>query len=284
MNEILVGVDFSESSQNALAHAIGLASKFKSNLLLVWVENSNSIRHLDIKSDESVKEVVESRFKKIINDYSKEISPKDIEYRIRKGVTYKEVISLSVENDIDMIVVGAHGSQGFRRFLMGDNANHIIAEAKCPVITIREHRTLDRDLKTIVIPIDSSLDTRQKLPITAKMALYYGADIHLLGLYFSNVGTLRKRVNSYIEQSEQFLIKSGVKNVIVHFASSKNGARTIMNYAIKVNAGLISTMIETEKLASDLWLGSQGQQLVNQSPVPIMSIANKEYMRSRPGL
>jgi len=284
MNEILVGVDFSESSQNALAHAIGLATKFKSNLLLVWVENSNSIRHLNIKSDESVKDIVESKFKKIINNYSNEISPKDIEYRIRKGVTYKEVIALSMENDVDMIMVGAHGSQGFRRFLMGDNANHIIAEAKCPVISIRETRTLKRGLKTIVIPIDSSLDTRQKLPITTKIALYYGAEVHLLGLYFSSVGTLRKRVNSYVKQSEEFLIKSRVKNIVVHFSASKNGARTIMNYAIKVNAGMISTMIETEKLASDLWLGSQGQQLVNQSPVPILSIANKEYMRSRPRL
>ena len=185
---------------------------------------------------------------------------------------------------MDLIVVGAHGSQGFRRFLMGDNANHIIAEAKCPVITIREHRTLKKVLDTIVIPIDSSLDTRQKLPITTKMALHYGAEIHLLGLYFSNVGALRKRVNSYVEQSRKFLVKSGIKNIVVHYAASKNGARTIMNYAIKVDAGLISTMIETERLASDLWLGSQGQQLVNQSPVPVLSIANKEFLRSRPGL
>jgi nucleotide-binding universal stress UspA family protein len=284
MNEILVGVDFSESSQNALAHAVGLATKFKSNLLLVWVENSNSIRHLELEKGEEIHAVVQKRFQEVIEKYGKDISPRDIDTKIRKGVTYKEIVSLWIENDVDMIVVGAHGSQGFRRFLMGDNANHIIAEARCPVITIREHRTLNRDLDTIVIPIDSSLDTRQKLPIATKIALYYGADIHLLGLYFSNVGTLRKRVNSYVEQSEQFIIKSGVKNVVIHYAASKNGARTIMNYAIKVNAGLIATMIETERLASDLWLGSQGQQLVNQSPVPILSIANKEYMRSRPGL
>jgi len=284
MNEILVGVDFSESSNNALAHAVGLATKFKSNMLLVWVENSNSIRHLELEKGEEVHAVVEKKFQEVIEKYGKDISPRDIDTKICKGVTYKEIVSLSIENDVDMIIVGAHGSQGFRRFLMGDNANHIIAEARCPVITIREHRTLKRDLDTIVIPIDSSLDTRQKLPIATKIALYYGADIHLLGLYFSNIGTLRKRVNSYVEQSEQFIIKSGVKNVVIHYAASKNGARTIMNYAIKVNAGLIATMIETERLASDLWLGSQGQQLVNQSPVPILSIANKEYMRSRPGL
>ena len=284
MNEILVGVDFSESSQNALAHAVGLATKFKSNMLLVWVENSNSIRHLELEKGEDVHSVVEKKFQEVIEKYGEDISPRDIDTKICKGVTYKEIVNLSIENDVDMIVVGAHGSQGFRRFLMGDNANHIIAEARCPVITIREHRTLKRDLDTIVIPIDSSLDTRQKLPIATKIALYYGAEVHLLGLYFSNVGALRKRVNSYVEQSEQFMIKSGVKNVVIHYAASRNGARTIMNYAIKVNAGLIATMIETERLASDLWLGSQGQQLVNQSPVPILSIANKEYMRSRPGL
>jgi len=284
MNEILVGVDFSESSNNALAHAVGLAARFKSNMLWSWVENKNSIRHLELKKGEDVHEAVKKKFNELLEKHSSEINIQNVETKMLKGVTYKEVINLSVENQVDLIVVGAHGAQGFRKFLMGDNANHIIAEAKCPVITIREHRTLSKGLNTIVIPIDSSLDTRQKLPISTKMALAYGAEVHLLGLYFSDVGTLRKRVNSYVEQTQKFLLKSGVKKVIIHYTKSKNGARTIMNYAIKVNAGLISTMIETEKLSSDLWLGSQGQQLVNQSPVPIMSIANKEILKTRPGM
>ena len=284
MNEILVGVDFSESSNNALAHAAGLAARFKSNMLWVWVENKTSIRHLNLKNGEDVHEEVNRRFAEEIAKYASSIAPAEIETQIRKGVIYKEMIAVSVENQVDLIVVGAHGTEGFRRFLMGDSANHIIAEAKCPVISIREHRTLKKGLEKIVIPIDSSLDTRQKIPLATLIALAYGAEIHLLGLYFNDVGTLRKRVNSYLEQAEKYLEKSGVKKVVVHYTKSKNGARTIMNYAIKVNAGLIATMIETESLSSDLWLGSQGQQLVNQSPIPIMSIANKEYMRSRPGM
>jgi nucleotide-binding universal stress UspA family protein len=284
MNEILVGIDFSESSNNALAHAIGLASRFKSNMLWVWVENKSSIRHLNLEKDQDIETVVTERCQKLINQYADQVSADKIEFQIRKGVVYKEIVALSIQNQVDLIVVGAHGSLGFRRFLMGDNANHIIAEAKCPVISIREHRTLKRGLETIVIPIDSSLDTRQKLPIATQMALYYNAEIHILGLYFTTVGTLRKRVNSYVEQTEAYLQKSGVKKVVTHYTKSNNGARTIMNYAIKVNAGLIATMIETETLSSDLWLGSQGQQLVNQSPIPILSIANKEILRSRPGM
>ncbi len=284
MNEILVGIDFSESSLNTFDHAIGLASRFRSSLLCVWVENKNSIRHLNLTKDQNLHDVVTETFNKIKEGYKDRISPDMVELKLVKGVTYKEIVKISIENQVDIIMMGAHGNQGFRRFLMGDNANHVIAEAKCPVITIREHRTLKRGLKTIVIPIDSTLDTRQKLPIATKIALAYGAEVHILGLYFTNVGTLRKRVNSYVEQTEKFLEKSGVKKVVTHYTKSNNGARTIMNYAIKVDAGLIATMIETEKLASDIWLGSQGQQLVNQSPVPILSIANKEILRTRPGL
>lgn len=284
MNEILVGLDFSESSMNALAHAVGLASRFRSDLLCVWVENKNSIRHLNIEKNDNVEDIVNKKFNEVMQGFKEQISIEKVELKLVKGVTYKEIVRVSIENQVDLIMVGAHGSQGFRRFLMGDNANHIIAEARCPVISIREHRTLSKGLKTIVIPIDSSLDTRQKLPIATKIALAYGAEIHLLGLYFTTVGTLRKRVNSYVEQTEKFLEKSGVKKVVTHYSKSNNGARTIMNYAIKVDAGMIATMIETEKLASDVWLGTQGQQLVNQSPIPILSIANKEIMRSRPGM
>ena len=43
-------------------------------------------------------------------------------------------------------------------------------------------------------------------------------------------------------------------------------------------------MIETESRTSDLWLGSQGQQLVNQSSVPVLSIANRQLIKATPGL
>lgn len=284
MNELLVGVDFSESSNNALAHAVGLASRFKSNMLWIWVENKESIRHLNLEKGENIEDAVNAKFEELKKQYESQVNPDKIQTRIRSGIIHKEIVGLANENKVGMIVMGAHGTRGFRRFLMGDNANYVIAAAKCPVITIREHRTLARDLKTIVVPIDSSLDTRQKLPIAAKMALAYGAEIHLLGLYFSNVASMRKRVNNYVEQTEKFLERSGIKNFKTHFTKSNNGARTIMNYAIKVDAGLIATMIETESLSSDLWLGSQGQQLVNQSPVPILSITNKDILKSRPGM
>jgi len=282
MNEILVAIDFSDSSINALEHAVSVAEGFKSNLLLVWVETKNSLRHLGVKKSDEAHKIVEQKFKDIIEKYKTNIGKQEIEYRIRKGETYKEVIALSKENKVDMIVTGVHGSHGFRRFFMGTNANHIVAEAKCPVLTIGLHRTTGRALENIVLPIDNTLDTRQKVGLATRFAQLYGATIHILGLYSTNVKSLRMRVDNYVEQVDKHLKKARVKTVI--HTANKNDARTILNYAKKVDANLLVTMIETESRTSDLWLGSQGQQLVNQSPIPVLSIANRQLIKARPGL
>jgi len=283
MNEILVAVDFSESSINALEHAIGVAEKFKSNILMVWVESKSSLQHLSISKGEDAKKIVEQKFKEIIEKYQINIGKQEMEYRCKKGIAYKEIVALSIENEVDMIVTGVHGSHGFRRFLMGDTANHIIAEAKCPVLTIGLHRTLGRALQAIVLPVDQSLDTRQKVGIATQFAQLFGATIHILGLYTSSVKTLRRRVDEYVNQVDKHLKKNGIKTV-VYIEKDYKGAKSILNYSKKVDANLILTMIETESRTSDLWLGSQGQQLVNQSPIPVLSIANRQLIKSRPGL
>jgi len=283
MNEILVAVDFSDSSINALEHAVGVAEKFKSNILMVWVESKSSLRYLNINKGEDVKENVSARFEELIAKYKPQLNGMDMEYRCRKGIAYKEIVAVSVENKVDMIVSGVHGVKGFRRFLMGDTANHIIAEAKCPVLTIGLHRTLGRALKDIVLPIDQSLDTRQKVGIATQFAQLFGARIHILGLYMSNVDTLKRRVDEYVKQVDKHLKKNKVETV-VYMEKDYKGAKSILNYANRVDANLIITMIETETRTSDLWLGSQGQQLVNQSTVPVLSIANKQLIKHRPGL
>ena len=53
-----------------------------------------------------------------------------------------------------------------------------------------------------------------------------------------------------------------------------------IEYALKVDANLISIMTEQEKTTKNLWLGAYAQQMVNHSPIPVMSIHSIEYMRS----
>jgi len=69
MNEILVGFDFSESAKNALDHAVSMAEKFKSHLLLVWVEDKDSIRQLGLKNEADIPQHIQTRFQELIAGY-----------------------------------------------------------------------------------------------------------------------------------------------------------------------------------------------------------------------
>ena len=65
MKRILVAIDFSESSHNTLDHAASLASKFRSKLLLLWVENPKSLKHLNYCGERALEEVVEDKISRI---------------------------------------------------------------------------------------------------------------------------------------------------------------------------------------------------------------------------
>ena len=284
MYKILVAIDFSNSANNTLNHAVSVAEKFKAKILLIWVESSKSLKHLNISRTDNLKEEVNNRFDSLISSIESEELRNNLETFIIKGNSSEEIIKLAKEKQVDLIFEGSHGFHGFKRYLVGSNANKIIAEASCPVITVRPNREVNRELNTIVVPIDSTLDTRQKLPLTVKLAIVFGAEVHLLGLYFNKNVSTKRKVDSYTEQADAYCKKYGVKDIVIHNVYTEDGARTIINYAKKVNAGLISVMIEAEFGGSNWSLLSQGKQFINQSPIPILSIANKELIKRRPGL
>ena len=67
MKQIIVAIDFSRCSLHALEYAINLANRIKSNILMVWVDNT--------KSDESVyPEVVGGSRKEITNSFDEIIA------------------------------------------------------------------------------------------------------------------------------------------------------------------------------------------------------------------
>lgn len=275
-----MAMDFSPSSINAYQHAISIAEKFALSINVLWNESKDSIEKLKPTKERPIKTAIEEKLSELNEKYNQKKVETNI--IITKGTTYKEVIRVAEEINAELIVVGNHGTHGVRRFFIGDNANKIIASAKCPVLTIQLHRSISNDLKKIVIAIDNTLETRQKIPITTDFALMFGAEVHILGIYSSNVSTMRMRVDSYVKQAYAGLKTKGIP-VVTQFISTSDLSKSMLNYAKQINANLIITMVDTEYFTKDMFLGKQGQQLVNQSHIPVLSVHNKEIIKSRPG-
>ncbi|MBW6491413.1 MAG: universal stress protein [Lentimicrobium sp.] len=280
MKTIISAIDFSDCSINALEHSISIAKKSKSNLLMLWVNNpytTKTILSSDLSDD--LLEEVEHQFIRLINKYQDQLPDSKLDYMIREGKVYKEIVNQAKESEAWLIVAGTHGSSGFEEFWIGSNANRIVTASPCPVITIRAGVQVSRDLSKIIAPIDSSMETRQKIPFVSDLALMFGAEVHILTLYTTSVENVRSTIMSYTKQAAKYLKERNV-NYIVTEMNSDNISDSTIEYAKSIDANLIAIMTEQEKSAANLWLGPYAQQMVHHSPIPVLSVHPKEMLIS----
>jgi nucleotide-binding universal stress UspA family protein len=278
MANIIAAIDFSDCSVNALEHAVSIASRGTLDVHMIWVNNP-SLTKTTIYSDSSADLVdeIRSQFGKLVDKFSPMLPDSTIDFVIREGKVYREIIDEAKELESLCIVLGTHGASGFEQFWIGSNANKLISVAQCPVITLRAGIDSKLDMKCIVMPIDSTLDTRQKVPFTAYLARLFDAEIYVVSIYASKYKTLRRRVDEYTDQACEYLEDEGI---IFHrdVLSCDNLTIGTIDYAKRVKANLISIMTEQETSPYNLLLGPYAQQMVNNSPVPVLSINPFETM------
>jgi nucleotide-binding universal stress UspA family protein len=278
MANIIAAIDFSDCSINALEHAVSIASRGVLDVHMIWVNNP-SVTKTTIYSDTSAELIDEIRkqFVALVSKYSPMLTDSLIDFVIREGKVYREIIDEAKEMESLCIVMGTHGASGFEQFWIGSNANKLISVSPCPVITFRSGIDVRIDMRCILMPIDSTMDTRQKVPFTAYLARLYNAEIYVLSIYASKYKSIQKQVETYTDQVCEYLDDEGVK---YHrdILSCDNLTTGTIEYAKHIRANLISIMTEQETSPFNLLIGPYAQQMVNNSPVPVLSINPFETM------
>jgi len=278
MKQIIVGLDFSKCSVHALEYAIQLANRIKSNILLVWVDNTRSEESvIESPMDNNRKEINEN-FEELVKKYNPLLKHGEITYKIRKGKVHIEIANQAKYSDAMYVIAGTHGVTGFEEFWIGSNAYRIVTYAPCPVITVRANYEFKEKISKIVIPIDSTLETRQKITSAAVLAKIFDAELHVLSLYSTSIKAVRSKVDNYSKQVVKFLEEENVKFTVAQL-EAENITNSTINYAKAEEADIIAIMTEQETTTANLFLGAYAQQMVNHSPIPVLSIHAKEYIR-----
>jgi nucleotide-binding universal stress UspA family protein len=276
MKQIIVAIDFSKTSLNALAYGIHIANKAKADVQMVWVDNTTSdeVVFEGFAHEERNEKV--ALLKELQETYSKNLNGGKLDYKTRKGKVYLEIAQQAKSTNADLIIAGTHGVSGFEEFWIGSNAYRVVTNAPCPLITLR-HDCKIKDIKKIVIPIDSSQETRQKIPIASVIAGLFNSEIHVLSLYSTPLKSVQRRVDTYAKQVMDYFEERKIKYIAIT-KESENITRTTIDYAETINADLIAIMTEQESTTANIFLGPYAQQMVNHSPVPVLSMRSKELL------
>ncbi len=271
-NIMLVPTDFSEVADLALEHAIMIAKTFDNDIALLAIYDTGNLI-TSIFSKNATEEMVEKSLLTKLEVIKADVKSKhniDIKTVVRSTYSiYKGIVEAAEELGCDSIVMGTHGASGLKK-IMGSNAQRVISQAEVPVIVVKEKHIGD-GYKHIVFPIDLSFETRQKVKWAIHIAQKFNSTIHILS-FREDDEFLGHKINANINNVEQHFNDAGV-NYTTYFLSDKSGmAKETINYAENINADLIMIMTQQDESLSEIIIGSYAQQIVNNSPMPVMTV------------
>jgi nucleotide-binding universal stress UspA family protein len=147
ISRILVPVDFSAASDEALAYAKTLAGRFGASLHLVHAFEdpftsaafaSEMYSTLPLSMREDMLRHAEQRLAERLPADQKELFHGTTD--IVTGTPARTIVEYSAKLGADLIVMGTHGRSGMAHLLLGSVAERVVRHAPCPVLTVK-HRT-----------------------------------------------------------------------------------------------------------------------------------------------
>jgi universal stress protein A len=139
VKRILVPVDFSQGSLNALRWARNLARQFGAELLLLHV-----VAPIDFITVSDVYEEQRRSSDAALARIGADLRAADQRFRVmvEGGVPSHVIVETAKRAGADLIVMGTHGRTGVAHLLIGSVAEKVVRTAGCPVLAVR--RTVRR--------------------------------------------------------------------------------------------------------------------------------------------
>jgi len=137
---ILVPVDYTDVSHDALKFAMNLAHDMHSHVTVLHIEPTAHTYEFGVEPPEDLNRNTDV----ILRELERNITPDiqegvDCEFQIAIGDPAHRIVQFADTHDTDLIVMGTHGRSGFSRFFMGSVAETVMREAHCPVFIVKHN-------------------------------------------------------------------------------------------------------------------------------------------------
>ena len=136
---ILAPTDFSELSNVAMEYAFSMANRFGAKIVffhsLDWGKPTSGMAAFY----EEVYVVTKERANALLNDLVQRAKRMGIEAEavVTDGSPFVEIIQTSRKIGAELIIMGTHGRTGLSHVLIGSQAERVVRQASCPVLTVK---------------------------------------------------------------------------------------------------------------------------------------------------
>ena len=307
VQNIIVPIDFSNMSMQAIQIAKQLARRFGASIHLAHVRQFNYAADLMAP----VPPMVPFAFTPYEHDAARSVLKELEEVASECGVSsatcdvlsgappFDEICRLAKTVSAGLVVMTTHGRTGLKHVFLGSTAERIVQHSSCAVLVTRRRALQTNNgsqfrIKTIVVPIDFSSCSREGLRYAIAFANEFGAKIILvhatyLGYVYSCEGTaiydipgLQKAARKTAERKMRELVRSvnfgNVKFETVFTEGSP--VLDICAFAKDHDVDLIITSTHGFTGFTHVLIGSIAEQVVRHAPCSVLVVPSHPHIRA----
>lgn len=275
MKKILVPVDFSQHSENALEVAATLARKFEGEIVVLHMLG---LSEAVLTKDES-QEFMEAQFymkmaKKRFDMFLNRPWLKDIKVTqtVQNYKVFGEINKVAKEQDVDLIVMGSHGTGGFSEIFVGSNTEKVVRTSEVPVLVIKK-KIENFDIQKVAYGFDFRIENVTAYHAAIKLFAKLKADVHMVyvnlpGNDFMSTSEIQEHIDSFLRVAHHADLPN---HLHVHQISDYSVERGMYTYAKQIDADLITIPTHGRSGLAHFFKGSIGEDIANHANLPVMT-------------
>jgi nucleotide-binding universal stress UspA family protein len=305
---ILFPTDFTPHARSALKYAAAFARHGCGRIVLFSVQSAKVPANLMTMTDRHLADEDAQGLSQLRNQVKDLLTDPlfeglEVEPVIVEGEPAHEIANAVRDYDIDLVTVVTHGRRGLTRALWGSTAEEIIAEAPCPVLTLRppQHDFVEHYGQQTKIRLDRILLATNLRPssiaathMARELAAATNAELHavyVIGDYFEQISVMfpegahsaLSRMRAEIEVRMHTFAGEGNGRILTHIAEGRPYAE-IVRLAAKTDADLIviGTSVHASLFGGAPALGSEIERVVRNAPCPVLCVPSGRVVTPLP--
>lgn len=276
---ILVPLDGSESSKNALNQAIKLAKKENSKIAAVKVIPSYE-GEMEISLAPDIEESIRKPAEKILEEADRMADAEgiSIDTILEKGIVHDEIINVARLRNCDLIVMGRSGLSALARAFMGSVTAKVIGYSPIDVLVVPKNAVLK--WQSILLATDGSKYSEAATERILDIAQTYGGELKVVSVVdvpdeaYAEVPDVidkmaegaRDIVKSVKDRAEVLSIKTAV------FVKEGDASKQIIDTANELGVGMICMGSYGRTGLKRLLMGSVTEKVIGHATCPVLVV------------
>ncbi len=262
---ILVPIDFSEVSKNALALAISIALKSQSQVSLFNVENSSSTKN------------ALEKMKHLVAELPAEASV-EFDFEVSQGAVLKEISRIARPGDYKMIVIGSHGYKSIREVIFGVDILKLLKAVSIPALTIQHNYAMPKSgFERILLPLAPHKIFDKQIEAVIVFAEMYNSEVHIYASEKHGLELLDP-TKANLKQAVATMQNRNIRHKVIMESPesfSIGFGKHILDYAERADIHLISIIADASKEHAYIADTDKTTLLTNALNIPVLSVSEK---------